>query len=85
MALVAEVTAGFEQLTHIEGGKRHGWDVLFRLNLRETREKTGSFETGPPERRAGLWVRQAQVPRVGWAVFNVCRPDLQGVSGALLG
>src|SRR5262249_2018962 len=38
MALVAEVAAGFEQLTHIEGGKRHGCFVLFRLSLRATRE-----------------------------------------------
>src|SRR6185295_267914 len=40
VALVAEVTAGLEQLTHIEGGKRHGCKVLFRLNRRGTREKT---------------------------------------------
>lgn len=32
----------------------------------------------PPERQAGLSIRQAQVSRVGWAVFNVCQRDLQG-------
>ena len=32
--------------------------------------------------RRGLSIRQAQVSRVGWAVFNVCRRDLQGAATA---
>ena len=44
MALVAEVAASLEQLTHIEGGKRHGCVVLFRLNRRGTREKAGNLD-----------------------------------------
>ena len=62
VALVAEVTASFEQLAHIEGGKRHG-RLLFRLNLRGTCEKAVCRSgAGPPERRAGLSIRRARGP-----------------------
>src|SRR4029078_7471608 len=59
VALVAEVTASLEQLTHIEGGERHGGDVLFRLKLRATRKKTGTLHrqsdrsTGAPDGALG--------------------------------
>jgi hypothetical protein len=34
VALVAEVTASFEKLTHIEGRQRHGAVSVFRFDLR---------------------------------------------------
>ena len=51
VALMAEVTAGLEQLTHIEGGKRHGNLVLFRLNRHGTLRRPALLE--PAHRSVG--------------------------------
>ena len=45
MGLVAEMHASFEQLTHIEGGKRHENSLRFRLSRRG--QKEGPDWSGP--------------------------------------
>src|SRR5262245_24964869 len=49
-------------------------------SLREDRHPQDADIPAHRSGSAGLSVRRAQVPRVGWALFNVCRLDLQGVT-----
>jgi hypothetical protein len=67
MGLVTEVHASFQELTHIEDGKRHLIVFLFPVGPpRINEDKRLKAELDAPDGRTGLSIRQAQNdPRVG--------------------